>query len=93
MAKNNVVSADNHKAAFKVLVDFFLDDIVQMFAFLLFVDHELFLQLDLEIPKTMLLICDISTSRHDVTYRKTVFVDGDFLDKVATTDAHFFFRQ
>lgn len=48
MTQNDVVGTNYHKAAFEILADFFLDDIVQLFAFLLLANHEFFLQLDLE---------------------------------------------
>lgn len=47
MAENDVIRTDDHETAFEILVDFLLDDIMQMFPFLLFVDHEFLLQLDL----------------------------------------------
>jgi hypothetical protein len=48
VTQNDVVGTNGHKVAFEILADFFLDDIVQLFAFLLLVNHEFFLQLDLE---------------------------------------------
>lgn len=30
---------------------------------------------------------------YSTTYCEAIFVDGDLLDKVTTTDAHLFFRQ
>ena len=52
MTKNDVISADDHKATFEILAYSFLDDIVQLFTFLLFVNHEFLLQLDLKEFKT-----------------------------------------
>ena len=47
MTENDVIGADDHQTAFKVLVDALLDDVMQMFTFLLLVNHQLFLQLNL----------------------------------------------
>lgn len=49
MAENDMVGADDHKTALEILTDSFLENIMQLFTFLLFVDHQFLLQLDLDI--------------------------------------------
>ena len=48
MAQDDVISADDHETTFKVLADAFFDDVMQLFAFLLLINHQFFLKLNLE---------------------------------------------
>ena len=47
VAQNDVISADDHETALEVLADSFLDDVMQLLAFLLLVNHQFFVKLNL----------------------------------------------
>ena len=48
MAQNDMIRADDHQATFKILANALFNHVVQLFTFLLLVNHEFLLQLDLK---------------------------------------------
>jgi hypothetical protein len=48
MAQDDMISADDHETTFKVLADTLFDDVMQLFAFLLLINHQFLLKLNLE---------------------------------------------
>lgn len=60
-----MVRTDHHEAAVKVLVDLFFDYVMQLLALLLFVNHQLLLQLDLKEKKS------VPVERNKLTFQVT----------------------